>query len=115
MFPQVTDQSSIFVVSSGFPSDGYLRNLGRFEMERRVANKDRFHCAWTVLLGIACFPSGRKVRYEKALQVPKRTCYLSMLTQQNEDKATKDGHVYQLQHYTTRQNLFLQFIILSSS
>jgi hypothetical protein len=34
-----------------------------------------------------------------------------MLTQQNEDKATKDGHVYQLQHYTTRRNLFLRFII----
>ena len=32
---------------------------------------DRFHCAWTVLLGTACFPSARKVRYEKALQVPK--------------------------------------------
>jgi len=72
MFPQVIDQSSIFVLSSGFTTDGYLRNLGRFEMERRVANKDRFHCAWTVLLGTVCFPSRRKVRYGKALQVPKK-------------------------------------------
>jgi len=40
-------------------------------MEPMVANIDRFHCAWTVLLGTACFPSVRKVCYEKALQVPK--------------------------------------------
>ena len=54
-----------------FPSDGYLCNLGGFEMEPRVANLDRFHCARTFLLETACFPSGRKVRHEKALQVPK--------------------------------------------
>jgi len=110
LFPQVIDQSSIFVVSSGFPSDVYLCNLGVLEMERGGQHR-QVSLRLDSSARNSLFSFRKESMLRKSITSAKRTYYLSMLTQQNEDKATKDDHVYQLQHSTTRQNFFLRYII----